>query len=57
MIKKVQKQKEKELLCQKYENHIKEKLEKEKDSLSAHKAATETEKDIIVDFENNKKSR
>ena len=29
--KKILKQKEKELLCQKYENHIKEKLEKEKE--------------------------
>jgi len=43
--KKVLKQKEKELLCQKYENHIKEKLEKEK------------EKEIVVEFENKKEEQ
>jgi hypothetical protein len=43
--KKILKQKEKELLCQKYENHIKEKLEKEK------------EKEIVVEFENKKEEQ
>ena len=48
--KKVLKQKEKQILCQKYENHIKEKLEKEKESA----AETEKPKDIVVDFEKKK---
>ena len=43
--KKILKQKEKEWLCQKYENHIKEKLEKEK------------EKEIVVEFENKKEEQ
>jgi hypothetical protein len=43
--KKILKQKEKELLCQKYENHIKEKLEKEK------------EKEKVVEFENKKEEQ
>ena len=43
--KKILKQKEKELLCQIYENHIKEKLEKEK------------EKEIVVEFENKKEEQ
>jgi len=47
--KKVLKQKEKELLCQKYENHIKEKLKAED-----NKKEEEKENDIIVDFENKK---
>ena len=47
--KKVLKQKEKELMCQKYENHIKEKLKAED-----HKKEEEKENDIIVDFENKK---
>jgi hypothetical protein len=48
--KKVLKQNEKQILCQKYENHIKEKLEKEKESA----AETEKPKDIVVDFEKKK---
>lgn len=48
--KKVLKQKEKQILCQKYENHIKEKLEKEKESA----AEAEKPKDIVVDFEKKK---
>jgi hypothetical protein len=47
--KKVLKQKEKELMCQKYENHIKEKLKAED-----NKKEEEKENDIIVDFENKK---
>lgn len=52
--KKLLKQKEKELLCQKYENHIKEKLEKEKEIKQEPEPEPETQKDIIVDFENKK---
>ena len=52
--KKLLKQKEKELLCQKYENHIKEKLEKEKETKPEPEPEPETQKDIIVDFENKK---
>ena len=48
--KKVLKQKEKQILCQKYENHIKEKLEKGKESA----AEAEKPKDIVVDFEKKK---
>ncbi len=47
--KKVLKQKEKELMCQKYENHIKEKLKAED-----HQKGEEKENDIIVDFEEEK---
>jgi hypothetical protein len=58
--KKVLKQKEKELLCQKYENHIKEKLkaedkkEEEKEIKKEKEKEKEKENDIIVDFENKK---
>ena len=56
--KKVLKQKEKELLCQKYENHIKEKLKaedkKEEEKEIEKEKEKEKENDIIVDFENKK---
>jgi len=58
--KKVLKQKEKELLCQKYENHIKEKLkaedkkEEEKEIEKEKEKEKDKENDIIVDFENKK---
>ena len=55
---KVLKQKEKELLCQKYENHIKEKLKaedkKEEEKEIEKEKEKEKENDIIVDFENKK---
>jgi len=53
--KKVLKQKEKELMCQKYENHIKEKIKAE-DNMAANAVKKEEDKqnDIIVDFENKK---
>ena len=49
--KKVLKQKEKELMCQKYENHIKEKIKAEDIKKEEDK---EKENDIVVDFENKK---
>ena len=49
--KKVLKQKEKELMCQKYENHIKEKIKAEDNKKEEEK---EKENDIVVDFENKK---
>ena len=49
--KKVLKQKEKELMCQKYENHIEEKIKAEDIKKEEDK---EKENDIVVDFENKK---
>jgi unconventional prefoldin RPB5 interactor 1 len=51
--KKILKQKEKELMCQKYENHIKEKIKAE-DIKKEEDKEKEKENDIIVDFENKK---
>ena len=51
--KKVLKEKEKELMCQKYENHIKEKIKAE-DIKKEEDKEKEKENDIIVDFENKK---
>ena len=50
--KKALKKQEKELLCQKYENHIKEKLKQEEEQQPV--APTKTEDEIVVDFDNNK---
>ena len=47
--KKILKQKEKELMCQKYENHIKEKIKAED-----NKKEEDKQNDIVVDFENKK---
>ena len=51
--KKALKKQEKELLCQKYENHIKEKLKQEEQPVNPTK--TDDVPEIVVDFDNNKK--
>jgi len=51
--KKALKKQEKELLCQKYENHIKEKLKQEEQRVNPTK--TDDVPEIVVDFDNNKK--
>ena len=51
--KKALKKQEKELLCQKYENHIKEKLKQEEQPVNPTK--TDDVPEIVVDFDNNNK--